>query len=416
MNSRERVKKVLNHGVPDRIPIDFGTTRSTGISSIAYNELRKEVGINTGLAHVYDFIQQLSYPEEEIMDLFHVDFIDAGRAFLKSKDAWREWTLNDGSKCLIPKFLNVEVDSDNTVYLKGKNGFILGKKPKTSLYIDQCYWVYKDLPSIPKTFKNEDLGRHVWAIPLSPWHIDIFNDEHFKTFVNGIKELYENTDYSVILSVGGSLSQAGMYLRGMDNFLCDIYLDKSGTKRLFDKLVEKSLIVLERVLKCVGKYIDIIRFGDDLGGQTGPLMSPEIFREIFKPKYKRMWDFVHENSNCKVALHSCGSVYELLADLIDAGIDIINPLQTTAKDMEPEKLKKKFGKDIIFWGGCCNTRDVLTNGTPKDVEEDVKKRIEILGCAGGLIFNQVHNIQANVPPENIIALFETAYKYGFYNE
>jgi uroporphyrinogen decarboxylase len=139
-----------------------------------------------------------------------------------------------------------------------------------------------------------------------------------------------------------------------------------------------------------------------------------IFKEIFKPRYKKMWDFVHERSDCKVFLHSCGSVYELLPHLIDAGLDVLNPVQTTTANMEPEKLKREFGKYITFWGGGCNTRDVLPVKTAEEVKEDVKRRIDVFASGGGFVFNQIHNILADVPPENIIAMFEAAYKYGEY--
>ena len=363
---------------------------------------------------MYDFIQQLAYPNKEVMDLFHVDTIDAGQAFLQNLDEWKQWELNDGSKCLIPKFLNIEISKEDIVYVLSGDGIRLGKKPRSSLYVDQCYWVYRNQESIPEDFHDKDLDRHIWAVPSPPWHLDIFNDQQYKEFINGIKNLYENTRYSIVLSVGCNMFETGTFLRGMENFMMDMYTDKNKTKKLLDRLVERNLIKLERIISGVGKYIDFLQFGDDLGGQDGPFMSPEIYREVFKPRHKKMWDFVHGKSDCKIFLHSCGSIYELLPDLIDAGLDILNPVQTTSRDMEPEKLKKEFGKNIVFWGGCCNTRDVLANGTPQKVKKDVEERIKILGEGGGLIFNQVHNILADVPPENVIAMFEAAYHFGKY--
>lgn len=414
MKSRERIKMSIDHKQADRIPIDLGSMRSTGIATIAYNNLRKNLKINKGLARMYDFIQQLAYPEKEIRDLFHIDVIDAGQAFLNDDSEWREWTLNDGSKCLIPKYLNVDIDKEGTVLLKNNDNVILGRKPKSSLYVDQAYWVYKDLPKIPDFFNEKDLVKQLWAIPPPPWHLNIFNDDDYKLFINNIKKLYDETDYAIMLAVGCNLFETGNFLRGMENFLCDIYLDKSGTERLLDKLVEGYMKFLDRVLKGVGEYIDLLQFGDDLGSQSGLFMSPDVFKEIFKPRYKKMWDFVHNNSNCKVFLHSCGSVYELLPYLIDAGLDVLNPVQTTTANMEPEKLKKEFGKYITFWGGGCNTRDVLTDKTPAEVKEDVKRRIEIFGKGGGFVFNQIHNILANIKPENVIAMLEAAYEYGKY--
>ncbi|MCL4386219.1 MAG: methyltransferase [Cyanobacteria bacterium] len=414
MKSRERIRSVLNHEIPDRVPIDFGSMRSSGISTIAYNKLKQTLDITEDPAKMYDFIQQLAYPEKEIMDIFKVDVIDAGQAFLKSRDEWTEWVLDDGSKCLIPKFLNIEIDNKKTIFLKDKNNLILGKKPVTSLYVDQSFWVYKDLDLIPKDFKNNDLSKFIWAIPSPPWHLDIFNDKEFELFKSIIKNFYETTDYSIVLSVGCNMFETGTFLRGMENFLVDIYVDKKGVSRLLDKLVEENIKKLSKVIEGVGDYIDLLQFGDDLGSQDSSFMSPQIYRELFKSRHKTMWDYVHNNSKCKVFLHSCGSIYELLPDLIDAGLDVINPVQTTCRNMDPERLKKEFGKNLIFWGGCCNTRDVLSNKTPKEVEMDVKKRIEILDKNGGLVFNQIHNILSNVPPENVVAMFNAAFKYGQY--
>jgi uroporphyrinogen decarboxylase len=414
MKSRERVKMSINHKQVDRVPIDLGSMRSTGIATIAYNNLRKKLGIAEGLAKMYDFIQQLAYPEKEIRDLFHVDVIDAGQAFLNNDSEWRKWTLNDGSKCLIPKYLNVEIDKEGTVLLKNNDNFILGKKPKSSLYVDQSYWVYKDLPKIPNTFNDKDLVKQLWAIPSPPWYLNIFNDNDYKLFINNIKKLHDETDYAIMLSVGCNLFETGNFLRGMENFLSDIYLDKNGTKRLIDKLVEGNMKFLDRILRGVGEYVDLLQFGDDLGLQNGPFMSPDVFKEIFIPRYKKMWDFVHNNTDCKIFLHSCGSVFELLPHLIDAGVDVLNPVQTTTVNMEPEKLKKEFGKYITFWGGGCNTRDVLPNKTPTEVKEDVKRRIEIFSKGGGFVFNQIHNILADIKPENVIAMLEAAYEYGKY--
>lgn len=412
--SRDRVRYAIEHKEADRIPIDFGAMRSTGIATIAYNNLRKKLGITKGLARMYDFIQQLAYPEKEIRDLFHIDIIDAGQAFLNDDSDWREWTLTDGSKCLIPKYLNVEIDEEGTVLLKNNDNVILGRKPKSSLYVDQSYWVYKDLPKIPDTFNDKDLVKQLWAISSPPWYLNIFNDNDYKLFINNIKKLHDETDYAIMLAVGCNLFETGNFLRGMENFLCDIYLDKNGTERLLDKLVEGYMKFLDRVLKGVGEYVDLLQFGDDLGLQNGPFMSPDVFKEIFKPRYKKMWDFVHNNSSCKIFLHSCGSVYELLPHLIDAGFDVLNPVQTTTMNMGAEKLKKEFGKDITFWGGGCNTQDVLPYKSPKEVKKDVKERIEILGKGGGFIFNQIHNVLADVPPENVVAMFEAAYEYGRY--
>jgi len=414
MTSRERVKLAINHRQPDRVPIDFGAMRSTGIATLAYNKLRSKLGIVKGLARMYDIQQQLAYPEKEIREMFHVDVIDAGQAFLKENNNWREWKLDDVSKRIIPKYLNIEIDKEGMVLLKDNNNIVLGRKPKTSLYIDQAYWVYGNFHKIPNTFNDEDLVKHMWAIPSPPWYLDIFDDEQYRLFIKNIEELHNRTDYAIMLSVGCNLFEMGSFLRRMDNFLCDIYLDKKGTKNLMDRLIEGYMRFLDRVINGVGKYVDVLQFGDDLGGQSGPFMSPDVFKDIFIPRYKKMWDFVHNRSNCKVFLHSCGSIYELLPHLIDAGLDVLNPVQTNATNMEPGKLKKEFGEYITFWGGGCNTSEILPMNTPKEVKEDVKRRIDIFADGGGFVFSQIHNILADITTENIIAMFEAAYEYGQY--
>jgi uroporphyrinogen decarboxylase len=417
IKSRERVRLALNHKESDRIPIDFGAFRSSGIAAIAYNRLRKKLGVNSKLPRMYDFIQQLAFPEKEIMDMFHVDVIDAAQSFLKEDSNWRNWTLDDGSKCLIPKNLNIEIDKDQNVYLKNNEGITLGKKPKSSLYVDQSWRPYESLNKIPEKVTDEDVVREMWSTPGPEWTLDIYDDNQYGKFIDNIKTLYEDTDYAIILTVGCNLFEKGTYLRNFENFLVDIYIDKKGVERLHAKLMERYMKLLDRVIKGVGDYVDVLAFGgDDLGSNDSGFMSPDIFRELFKPKYKKMWDFVHDNSNCKVFLHSCGSIYEYIPDLIDAGVDILNPVQTNAANMEPEKLKREFGKYVTFWGGGVDTRNVLPSKSPDEVKEDVKKRIEIFGRGGGFVFNQIHNILADVPPENVIAMLEAAYEYGQYKK
>jgi uroporphyrinogen decarboxylase len=213
---------------------------------------------------------------------------------------------------------------------------------------------------------------------------------------------------------GCNLFEWGTFLRRMDNFMMDVFVDQDNVRKLLAALMEIHIATLEKVCEAVGNVADILRFGDDLGMDSGPFMSPEIYRDIFKPHHTRLNEYVHKNSQMKTFIHSCGSIYKLLPDMIEAGYDIINPVQTNCVNMDPVILKKEFGKDVTFWGGGCDTRHILNNATPQEVKDHVKKRIEILSPGGGFVFNTVHNILPEVPPENIFAMFDAVNEHGQY--
>ncbi|MCL5771727.1 MAG: methyltransferase [Actinobacteria bacterium] len=415
MNSRERVNIVLNHEIPDRIPIDFGSTRTTGITTIAYNKLVGKMNLKIGLSKMYDMVQQLSYPQKEILDMFNIDFIDTGQAFFSSDKYWKEFTLNDGTNCLIPNWINVYRNKKGDTVIEDDEGTILGIMPKTSFYVDQCYWVYGNLEKIPESIRLRDFEKDVWSYTTPPpGNINLFDEKQAILFKSNIEKLYDETDYAIVLRFGGNLIESGFSIRGMENYLCDLYLDEAGVNRFLDVLMEDYISKLNKIIELVGDKISVIMFADDMGSESGPFFPKEIYRKYFKKRHKKMWDLVHSKSKCKVFLHSCGSISELIPELIDAGLDILNPIQISAKNMNPKELKKEFGKHLIFWGGCCDTRNMLPNGTPEKIFDHVKLNIKTLGQNGGLVFNQVHNIQPDVPSENIMALFKAASIYGKY--
>jgi uroporphyrinogen decarboxylase len=191
-----------------------------------------------------------------------------------------------------------------------------------------------------------------------------------------------------------------------DNFYLLLAGEPDRAHRFLDRLVEHHLDNLEKYLSAVGPYIDIIAFGDDLGMQTGPQISPRMYREFFQPRHRLLWNRAKQLADAKVMLHCCGGVYPLLPLLIEAGLDAVNPVQTNCKEMEPERLKREFGRDLCFWGGGADTRDVLPRGTPEQVAEDVRYRVEVWSPGGGFVFQQIHNVMADVPPDNIIAMLD----------
>jgi uroporphyrinogen decarboxylase len=198
----------------------------------------------------------------------------------------------------------------------------------------------------------------------------------------------------------------------MDNFLMDVFTEPDEVERLLDELMKVHLATLDKVCSSVGDLVDIIRFGDDLGMDTGPFMPPELYAKFFQPRHTQLCAYVHENSTAKTFLHSCGSIHELLPHLIEAGFDVINPVQTTCRDMEPEKVSKDFGDDICFWGGGCDTRSVINRGTPEEVRAHVLERLSVFAPGGGFVFNTVHNILPEVPPANIVAMFDAIEEFN----
>jgi uroporphyrinogen decarboxylase len=411
MKSRERVLAALNHQEPDRVPIDFGGHRSSGIAALAYGRLRKYLGLPYKPVRVYDMVQQLAIIDNDVLDLFGVDTIEMGRGFLPDDDQWKPWVLPDGSPCEIPYYLNVE-KKEGDWFLYNDDGYELGVQKKGCLYFEQTRF-----PLLERGIDRDDfhdledmLGKNIWAgTPHPGAHLDL-DDKGLKEMSARAKKLRESTDRAIIGLFGGNMFELPQWLYRMDNYLLAIALYPDKVLELSERMVHIHLKNLEKWLSAVGPYIDIIMFGDDLGGQQGPLMSPDDYRKLYKPFHKMMWTRAKELADVKVQLHCCGGVYELLPDLIDAGLDAINPVQISCKGMDPARLKKEFGDQITFWGGGCDTQKVLPSGTTGEVQKHVKEMVGILSPGGGFVFQQVHNILANVPPENIVAMLEQVNK------
>ena len=406
MNSRERVLASLNHRVPDRVPIDFSGHRSSGIAAIVYPKLREYLGLPPKPVRVYDVIQQLAIVDEDVLERFGVDTIELGRGFALDENSWSPWTLPDGTPCFVPSWTQIERNNGRWV-IRSKTGRILGHMPDGSLYFEQTYYPFLDRNDYPESI-CEALEESMWtAIAAPPGPIDS------QALSEGARRLREKTGRAIIGLFGGNLFEIGQFLYRNDVFMMLLAGEPQRAHRFLDKLVEIHLDNLERYLEAVGEYIDIILFGDDLGMQTGPIISPKMYCEFFKPRHKLLWNRAKELADVKVMLHCCGGVRELIGDLIEAGLDAINPVQISCSGMNAAELKAEFGRELTFWGGGCDTRDVLPNGTPAQVAEHVKKQVKTLSRLpqngapdGGFVFQQVHNILAKIPPENIAAMFD----------
>jgi len=389
------------------VPIDLGGHRSSGIMAIAYSKLKEHLGVTTGGVYVYDLIQQLAIIEPEVLDRFGVDTIELGRGFSLNPGDWRDWVLPDGTRCKIPAYINpVRVGRDWHVY--DRDGTLIAIQKEGCLYFEQtCYPL---AGSADEEFADlaSPLDKVIWwAIGSPPAPIG-YDDDGLTKLTAGARALRASTDRAIVGLFGGNLLEIGQFLFRNDNFFVLLAGEPRRAHRFLDKLLEMHLENLGKFMSAVGPYIDIINFGDDLGMQTGPQISPHMYREFIQPREKVMWQAAKKLGNVKVMLHSCGGIYPLLPGMIGAGLDIVQPVQTTCQDMEPERLKREFGKDLCFWGGGCNTRDVLPRGKPHEVAEDVRRRVNVLAPGGGFVFQQIHNIMADVPPENIVAMLDAA--------
>lgn len=412
MTRRERVRAAVNHQEPDKVPVDCGGMRSTGLLGVTYNKLKKYLQKKGGETKIYDMVQQLTLVEDWYLDKFQIDVIDLARGFAGKPDEWNDWKLPDGSPVKVPAWLKIEQDGDSW-FCVDDEGDRLAEMPKGSYFFDQKIWpLYGQDPD-----NFEDLPDHLkkimWVHMTDPlWH-HVDDKDFYDQVGRKAKELYENTDYSIMVGFGGQFFELGSFIFRMDDFMTNLVLKRPMIEKLLDRLLEMHIEKLEPFLKAVSPYADTIVMGDDLGTQTSPMISPKLYRDLILPRSRQLYRHVRENSDVKVFLHSCGAISEFLPDLIEAGVQVINPVQTSAGGMEPEKLKREFGKDLVFWGGGIDTQRILPEASPDEVRKEVRKNCEIFMKGGGFIFCQIHNTLDTVPPENIIAMYEAVNEIAY---
>jgi hypothetical protein len=413
MTPRERVWKTVNHQIPDRVPIDLGSMTASGIAAGTYGRVKRRLGISTP-TRISNPCSMLAVVDEEVLRRFHVDVVPLDLSLilgLVRPD--REWTarrLFDGTEVLFPPGTNIAEQADGSwILLKADGSPSSFRMPKNGYYFDDM--------SFNKSGRIDTKNfRLVSDIP----------DERLNVLRDYGRSLYENTDYAV-LGWGFGVSFVGMswVSEGATNltqglpgeWMMMLMTEKETCHEMMDRAVEATIRCLKLVRQAVGDYCFAWGIGcDDSGTQRGEFIRPDLWAEMIGPHYKKLCGWIHAHTPWKTFLHSCGSVKNLLPHFIEAGIDILNPVQTSAARMDPLQLKKEFGDHLVFWGGGCDTQSVLGNATPEEVRQHVKKRIGIFAPGGGYVFNQVHNIQANVPPENVIALFDAAYEFGGYGD
>jgi uroporphyrinogen decarboxylase len=417
MTSRERVLAAIRHEEPDRVPIDLGSTPSSGISAIAYEAVARHMGQSGSRTRIYDVVQYLAQPEDAVIDAFGVDVLDIGRAFNTEDSDWYDIQMPGGRTGQYPAWFKPRLHDDGSWNAYHEDGERIASMPVGAAFFDQTYfpWLdgYPEGRSAMDDALDAAMDKVLWSkLVHSPWdhaaEPDFWEQLRVRT-----KKLREETDKALMVVCGCNLFEWGTFLRRMDNFLMDLYTDKENVAILMDLLMERHMETLRLVCDAVGDLVDVLRFGDDLGMDSGPFMGLDVYKELFEAHRTRLCRYVHEHSSMATFLHTCGSMYQYIPSLIESGMDIINPVQTNCLDMDPERLKAEFGKDIVFWGGGVDPREILNRGTSQDVAADVQRRLDIFAPGGGYVFNTIHNILSEVPPENVIALFETAKAYRY---
>lgn len=412
MNSRERVLAALNHKQPDRVPIDCGGHMSSNFSVQAYCNLREYLGLKKSELYMCDLIQQLVFPEKDVLDMFGIDVVNFGADFINDESYWKEWSLQDGTPIKIPAYIDIRREDGNSV-LYNSNGMPIALWKQGVLYCEQTYYPLAGSESDDFSNLSEDLKGVMWnefAGPPAPLG---YTGKDLDKRKQSLENLRKSTDRAIYAPFGGSIYEMGGFLYRQDNFMIEMSLNPEKIGKYLEKILEIHLEGIRNFLGACGDNIDVMGFGgDDMGMQTGPQISPAMYRDLFKPIHKEMWGYAKKlKPDIKLCLHCCGGIAPLLEDIIDAGMDAVNPVQTSCKGMEVESLKARFGKDLTFWGGGCDTRDILPNATPQQVKDHVRKNLDVMFRDGGFIFQQVHNIVSNVPPANIVAMFEAVREY-----
>jgi uroporphyrinogen decarboxylase len=407
MTSRERILTALAYREPDRVPIDFGGHRSSGIAAMAYARLRNYLGLPVKPIRVYDPVQQLAIIDEDVLDRFGVDTIELGRAFALDDASWADWTLPDGTPCQMPAWALPERAKGEWIY-RSPSGRTMARMPDGAFYFEQAHFPLAD--GVDGKSLTSVMDESMWHAVASPPGPLASGPGGLERLAEGAKRLRAQTDRAILGLFGGSLLESGQFLYRNDNFFMLLAGEPRRAHAFLDQLVEMHLENLERFLGAVGSAIDVILFGDDLGMQTGPQISPAMYREFFKPRHALMWNRAKQLAPVKVLLHCCGGVRELLPDLIDAGLDAINPVQISCAGMDAQKLKREFGRDLVLWGGGCDTQQILPDASPDDIRRHVRRQLEILSPGGGFVFQQVHNVLAGVPPENVVAMLDAVHE------
>jgi uroporphyrinogen decarboxylase len=420
MNSRDRIIETLNHGRTDRVAVDLGGTNATGIHAMVYRDLKRLMNIEGGEVRVFDIIAQLAEVELDVLDRLGGDVVMV-RKLAPSLGipvrGWKRGRLTDGTQCVVADSYNpvrngngdLELytsgdDSDRIhpfrlgepqgLYLKGK---VLARCPKGSQAFCRVLHPFEEVDSI---------------IALDRFGFPELSDEEIAFAAGEARRLFETTDKALCGIFYGAVFETGQLYWGYEKFFVRLASDPDFMEEFLRRRTNAFRRDLERYLDAVGRYIQVIDFWDDLGTQSSLIISPQMYRRMIKPRHAELFGYVREKyPDIKVFFHSCGAVVDLIPDLIEIGVQVLNPVQITAAGMDPAALKKRFGAALSFWGGGVDTQYTLNRETPDRVRKMAGDMLDIFAPGGGYVFSQVHNIESCVPAANVLAAFETAKAY-----
>jgi len=418
ITSRERIKCTLAHRQPNKLPVDLGSSHTTGIHITNVYRLRQYYNLDKPgtPVKVIEPYQMLGEIADDLKDAMGVDVAileGKGTFFGYSKKDWKEWKLNDGTPVLVPGLFNTEENEDGSVYQYAKG--------------DKSYPPSAKMPAKGFFFDSIERQKKIIEEELNPEdnleEYSLISKQDLDYLKQQAEDLYNNTEYGIMGAICSSsfgdiafvpapMLKDPKGIRSVEEWYVSTHTRKDYIKKVFSGQMEIAIENYKRIYKAIGNTIDTIFVsGTDFGMQQGLFISLDAYRELFKPFHKKVNKWIHDNTEWKTFIHTCGSVYELIPDLIDAGFEVLNPVQISAKDMDPVRLKKEFGKEIVFWGGGVDTQKTLPLKKPSQVKEEVKRLIDVFSPGGGFVFNTVHNVQANDPIENLVAMLEVVQEY-----
>lgn len=408
MTSRERVYKALRFEEPDRVPVDIGGTLVTGIHMDQYAMLCEKTGLDLTPPKVFEQLLMVAKTDPQMLTWLGSDVLNLENTVQNwgyHNEDWKMWRSNRGNNMLVPRDFNYVKDERGYTYLINADGERCAQMSPNSDYFDFTLdsTLHDDIEYI-------DIKKFRESLP------DL-KDEHLERLQKRAKFYHENTTFSLH---GGFLNKnlfttGGVAGYNFTDLVVLIQTEPEYIKEIVMTQAEWQLNNLRRYMQAVGPYVDSVLIStSDFGGQKCELIRPESFRDIYMPAYKMLCDHIHECSDAKTLSHCCGSIRHIIPYMIEAGIDCLNPVQTSAGGMDAAELKAEFGGKIVFWGGGIDTQHTLPHGTPEDVREMVKERIKIFAPGGGFIFTQIHNLQADVPFENVVAMLDAVKEFGSY--